>query len=232
MKVGEAILKRVSRPLPANFIVADAILPIPPPAPEAEGRCLSKYLDNVSESAVIQHIECSSYWDDHKEDTIFQQIVDDGDSIPIAVCLAKVKERQKSQAEEEIRGNSRSQSRSVAPRSAEAAEMAESLETLERALAEAKAKQAEMIRNRRKAKLRQPSDGIEHPQVKDEQQSPPQFAVSNIPSQRTGNTEDILASLGVTGDPKPVPAATRRVSQTSPPGSAVDDAGRYSFNDL
>ena len=240
VKPGECVLNRVSRPLPANFIVADAIFPIPPPAPEAGGKCLSKYLDNLSEDEVVQHIEFSHYWNDHKDDTMFQHIVDDGNSIPIEVCLANVKERQKPQIGEETRRNSRSESRSVAPRSAEAAEMAESLETLERALAEAKAKQAEMIRNRRKAKPRQSSASLEHQRanvdedanVKVEQQSPPQSVASNIISQRTGYTEDILASLGVTGSPKPVPIATRTISQASPPVSAIDDPGRHSSKDL
>ena len=236
--LGETVISRIGRPMPANFIVADALWPIQPPSAESEGKCQSKYF---SDKGRLQSITDSPYWKDHEDDTIFLEIPDTGEIISIADCRFKIKERQKHPVDSEVQRKSRSQSRSVAPRSAEAAEMAESLETLERALAEAKAKQAEMIRNRKRPKQRQHSDIKEEKQqqtfeevtkIKLEHQSPPQEAISEQPARHPQGTEDILASLGVTGTPKPVTNSSRMVSQASPSADAAIHRSRSSSKEM
>ena len=227
--------------MPANFIVADAVWPIQPPLPEDEGRCQSKYVHDADAEASLESIRDSPYWKDHEEDTIFLEILDSGNSVSIDDCRSKIQERQKQPLDSEMQATSRSQSRSVAPRSAEAAEMAESLETLERALAEAKAKQAEMIRNRKKPKQRQGSNFQEQhlqqefsdsTKIKTEHQSPPQSANSETSGRRPQDTEDILASLGVTGAPKPVPHPSRKISQSSPSNDAPMHRSRSSSKEM
>ena len=215
--------------------------PIQPPSIEAGGKCQSKYLPDEGTKAFLQNIKDSPYWKDHEEDTIFIEILNNGEHISIDDCRFRIKERQKHPTDNESQRKSRSQSRSLAPRSAEAAEMAESLETLERALAEAKAKQAEMIRNRKKSKQKYHNGYQEHQQqqivgdnttIKVEQQSPPQSAARNEVGQPPQDTEDILASLGVTGAPKPVPNPSRKVSQASPPHDATMHRSRSSSKEM
>ncbi|KAL9128685.1 MAG: hypothetical protein Q9217_002678 [Psora testacea] len=233
--------KLFGRPMPANFIVADALWPIQPPSAEAKGKCQSKYLVDAAKEAPLQSIKDSPYWKDHEEDTIFIKIPNSGETISIADCRSKIKERQRHPIDNEAPRKSRSQSRSVAPRSAEAAEMAESLETLERALAEAKAKQAEMIRNRKRSKQKQQSEFEgqkqqrnfeDNTRIKLEHQSPPQSAISEKPGGPPQGTEDILASLGVTGAPKPVPKPFGTVSKGSPPKDAALHRSRSSSKEL
>lgn len=171
----------------------------------------------------MQEISVSPYWKDVQDDTIFRPIVDEGKTKSVEECLEKVQQRLKPQSEEEVLHKSRSESRSVAPRSAEAIGMAESLETLERALAEAKAKQAEMIRNRKRMKQRRESDtqhsqsenAMKSPMVKKEHQSPPFSASPDESAVEPRSTEDILASLGVTGASKSGTAVTGRGNQRS-----------------
>ena len=204
--------------------MADAIFPIPPPAPEAGGKCLSKYFDSSSPNAILQSIKNSPYWKDHQDDTIFKQIEDAGKTVSIEICVAKVRERQKGQTDEEVRRNSRSQSRGVVPRSAEAAEMAETLESLERALAEAKAKQAEMIRNRKRVKSRRQSDSHDRPNTKVEEGTKIKFEANSSSPPETltalehGNRsiEDINTSQGVAGSPNQTPTVFRGSSHASP----------------
>ena len=171
----------------------------------------------------MQEIRVSPYWKDVQDDTIFRPIVDEGKTKSVDECLERVQQRLRPQSEEEILHKSRSESRSLAPRSAEAIGMAESLETLERALAEAKAKQAEMIRNRKRMKQRRESDvqhnqsedAAESPMVKKEHQSPTFSASPKESAVESRSTEDVLASLGVTGPSKPGTAVAGRGNQRS-----------------
>ncbi|MDI1486425.1 MAG: hypothetical protein OHK93_005653 [Ramalina farinacea] len=186
-----------------------------------DGRCQSKYYENVGKILEMQEIRVSPYWKDVQDDTIFRPIVDEGKTRSVEECLEKVQQRLRPQSEEELLHKSRSESRSLAPRSAEAIGMAESLETLERALAEAKAKQAEMIRNRKKIKQRrvsdaqhnQPETAAQSPMVKKEHQSPPFSASPNESAVESRSTEDVLAALGVTGASKPGTAVAGRGHQ-------------------
>ncbi|KAL8673952.1 MAG: hypothetical protein Q9168_001647 [Polycauliona sp. 1 TL-2023] len=61
----------VDRPLPANFIVADALDPFDPPAPESNGRCQSKYTVIDKLSTFTSCIRETKYWDDIRGDPIF-----------------------------------------------------------------------------------------------------------------------------------------------------------------
>ena len=117
--------------------------------------------------------------------------------------------------------------------------MAETLETLERALAEAKAKQAEMIRNRKKVKSRRQSDGQdrqkinaeEDSQIEVEQHSSSPPDTSNTVERKTRGSEDIHASLGVTGSSNPLSAAPGEVSQESPI-DALNSSSKRSSKDV
>jgi len=221
---GHALINIISMPVPANFVVADALWPIPPPAPEDQGRCRSKYLRKIGDGTVIQDIKDTPYWKDIQGDPMFLPIVDDGNSISVQDCRSKIQDRQKNY--DEVIRQSRSQSRSV-PTRPDVQEMASSLETLERALEEAKAKHAELIRKRKRSKQERqveqdekPLNAEEVPVIKDEHQSPlPPFS-SEPPTKTQQSAEDVLAALGVTGSPKPVSAPTRLVSQGSPPNEA------------
>lgn len=211
----------ISMPLPSNFVVADALVPMAPPAPADEGRCQSKYLRLASNESLAKNIMDTIHWKDHKEDTIFLPIPNDGNVVSVDDCRSKVKERQKNR-DVEVQPKSRSESRSVAPRP-DVAEMSASLETLERALQEAKAKQAELMRNRKRPRLEQQTVAKEsqvikeeEPRVKLEPQSPAQSATPEKAAKSEQDTEDVLAALGVTGAAKPVGAPTRLVSQGSP----------------
>ena len=77
---------------------------------------------------------------------------DDHRVLSLQSCIIRIKERQVPSIEEMKSQKPRGSSQSLAPRSAQATEMAESLEKVERALADAKAKQAELVANKTKAK--------------------------------------------------------------------------------
>ncbi|KAL8941242.1 MAG: hypothetical protein Q9216_002375 [Gyalolechia sp. 2 TL-2023] len=66
----------VDRPLPANFIVADALEPFDPPKPENDGRCQSKYVILDASSTFMSSIRDTKHWEDIKNDPIFQSIRD------------------------------------------------------------------------------------------------------------------------------------------------------------
>ncbi|KAG8527611.1 uncharacterized protein KY384_007764 [Bacidia gigantensis] len=228
---GQAILKPVSRPLPANFIVADAIYPMAPPPPEADGRCFSKYSEDLNEARSLEEMRNLACWKDRQGDTIFQEILSNDNITLLDDCLNKVRGSQKILTDDDVHRKSRSESRSVAPRSAEAAEMAESLETLERALAEAKAKQAEMIRNRQKAKLRRHSENrqpvdeqIGDSDTKVEQQSPSNLAMPGYSDQRSPSE---ATPKTFTSGPSP-PIGNPRNIQSSPVSMALRPGRRPS----
>lgn len=215
---GGAVVPLVGMPIPANFVVADALFPMEPPSPEAEGRCQSKYVRSLQADALLQNIRDSTYWKDLKEDVIFSSISTDGDYISLDECRSKTKERQRPL--EEILRESRSESRSAAPRK-EAAEAAKSLEQLQRALEQAKSDIANREKRLKEKKgLRslsdtQPSIKDEELLVKAEPMSPPQSATVENGSGYRDESEDLLASLGVTGTAKPIGPPTRLVSQNS-----------------
>ena len=154
MITGDCAAKLVSQVLPSNFIVADALYPLAIPPPEAEGKCQSRFFHNKSEKDSLQDFRASPLWRDRQEDTIFCLVEDDDCTIKLEECLIRVKERRRPRPEESLR-QTRQQSQSIPVRSAEAIEMADALAKVEKALADAKAKEAEMLANRRKAKAHQ-----------------------------------------------------------------------------
>ncbi|KAL8784838.1 MAG: hypothetical protein Q9213_003742 [Squamulea squamosa] len=78
----------VDRPLPANFIVADALEPFEPPPPKNNGRCQSKYTVIDKLSTFTTCIKETKYWDDMKSDPIFSQRSDTSTLIPMERILA------------------------------------------------------------------------------------------------------------------------------------------------
>lgn len=205
----------IGMPLPANFVVADTIYPIASPAPEKNGFCQSKYLRDTNLKTLYENIKDSKYWKDHKDDPIFSERPRDDIVAALDEILAKVRERYvNGEANEDTTRNSRSQSRSVSTRH-DSGDFRGDLETLERNLAELKARAAEMERNRQLAKAKNgppPQLAVsENPngsqiKVKQEEESTAQSAVSEKAPKSVQETEDVLASLGVTGPPKPVVA--------------------------
>ncbi|KAL8906982.1 MAG: hypothetical protein Q9207_001668 [Kuettlingeria erythrocarpa] len=64
----------VDRPLPANFIVADALEPFDPPKPENDGRCQSKFVILDSSSTFHLRIKDTKHWEDMKNDPLFRTL--------------------------------------------------------------------------------------------------------------------------------------------------------------
>ncbi|KAL9596467.1 MAG: hypothetical protein Q9219_005773 [cf. Caloplaca sp. 3 TL-2023] len=68
----------VERPLPTNFIVADALEPFDPPPPEQNGRCQSKYVTIDASVTFMGSIRDTKHWEDLKNDPMFLSIQDGG----------------------------------------------------------------------------------------------------------------------------------------------------------
>lgn len=68
----------VGRPLPTNFIVADALAPFAPPALGDNGLCRSKYLERPESIHEVQNVKETSDWNTHKKDPMFASLSDDG----------------------------------------------------------------------------------------------------------------------------------------------------------
>ena len=208
-----APISLIGMPLPANFVVADALYPIPSPAPEHAGRCQSKYWRERTQETVRNNIRQSKYWRDHQEDTIFFSRPSDDDVVSIGDHRRKLGERHMDLELSDIgTGPSRSQSRSVSIRK-DSVDVYTSLEKLERGIAEIKAKQAELMRKRARERGEpyhspqlscEPSPGNKHTPVRQEHASPPSVTKTREATKMEQDTEDVLASLGVTGAPKPV----------------------------
>ena len=73
----------VDRPLPANFIVADALEPFDAPKPESSGRCSSKYVVLDASSTFLSSIKDTKHWDDLKNDPVFLSIHDNNTMISL-----------------------------------------------------------------------------------------------------------------------------------------------------
>ena len=195
----------ISMPLPANYIVADTLCPIPPPAAEMGGRCQSKYLRNLAPETLCENIQSSKYWKDHKDDTAFLAIPIHDTVMPITEVRAQLMKRHAGGgANDETRSQSRGASSKPDP-----IEVLTNIEKLEREIAEMKAK----MHKRSLAKGEQmPSPQVVpplnvHAKIKEEVLSPPQVAITDKNGNLEQDTEDILAALGVTGSPKPISTA-------------------------
>lgn len=204
----------IGMPLPANFVVADALYPIPPPAPETQGCCQSKYLrDNVSET-LCTNIKLSRYWKDHKDDTAFLERPNEEDTVLVDEVRAQIKQRYiDGEAPDDRRRQSRSESRSSFAFKKDSAATRTRLEQLEIEKAETLAKIAAKEKQRALKRGEQvspfPSTAVGTPgagqtTVEEEQITPSRSAISEKPVTSQQSTEDLLAALGVTGAPKPV----------------------------
>ena len=196
-------------PLPANFVVADTLYPIAPPAPEMEGRCQSKYFRDNNMVILEENIRDSKYWKDHKDDPVFSDPPTKDNVVSLDEILSRIKERHvNGDLGEDPARKSRSLSRSVSVRH-NSDDCRGNLETLERDLAKLK---AEMERKERLARSKHssPPEWVtsERPMVEKvvvkEEEPPPQTGFSAKAPMSAQETEDVLASLGVTGPPKPI----------------------------
>ena len=73
----------VGRPLPTNFVVADALAPFAPPALGDKGLCKSKYMERAETDTELQNVKETSEWNSHKKDPIFASLSDDGRLVPL-----------------------------------------------------------------------------------------------------------------------------------------------------
>ncbi|KAI4286388.1 MAG: hypothetical protein L6R35_004355 [Caloplaca aegaea] len=83
----------VDRPLPANFIVADALEPFDPPKLENDGRCQSKYVVIDSSSTFHLCIKDTKYWDDMKNDPVFHPIHESSKVVSLDIIMATYRPR-------------------------------------------------------------------------------------------------------------------------------------------
>lgn len=219
----------VGQPLPANFVVADTLWPIPPPAIQDEGRCKSRYLHESNSEACLQNIKDSKYWKEYKDDTIFVDISDEGEVIPLDEIQDSLMQRWTDPGgSNETRRVSRSQSRSVSGQKDNDA-LQSTIDEVERSLQAAKAllekKERRLMANRRhgsssqQIQSEQPSF-VENAANQELETSPPSAALQK-PIKPEKDTEEFLASLGVTGAPKPI-TETHWPSQRSEHGSPDD----------
>ncbi|KAI4227713.1 MAG: hypothetical protein L6R36_002200 [Xanthoria steineri] len=90
----------VDRPLPANFIVADALEPFDPPPPENNGCCQSKYTVIDKLSTFTSSIKETKYWDDIRGDPIFISRSGSSRLIPLERILATYQTRRRDEGHE------------------------------------------------------------------------------------------------------------------------------------
>ncbi|KAL8657343.1 MAG: hypothetical protein Q9226_002017 [Calogaya cf. arnoldii] len=90
----------VDRPLPANFVVADALEPFDPPPPENNGRCQSKYTVIDKLSTFTSCIRDTKYWDDIRSDPIFISCSKSSKLIPIERTLSMYRTRREDEGYE------------------------------------------------------------------------------------------------------------------------------------
>lgn len=156
-----------------------------------------------------ENIRESKYWKDHKDDPIFSDTSTKHSFVSLDEISSRIKERHvNGDLNEDPVRKSRSLSRSVSVRH-NSGDCRGDLETLERDLAKLK---AEMERKERLARSKHSSPPqwatSENPMVEKvvvkEEEAPPRSAFSEKAPMSAQETEDILASLGVTGPPKPI----------------------------
>ena len=204
----------IGQPLPGNFVVADVLAPFPPPAPQDDGCCKSKYHHDASLDACHENFKDSKYWDkEHADDVAFSDLSAYGKVIPVDEILLMIRQRRAHpESSDNTNRDSRSQSRTVSMNQ-DSLEVKNTLDRMERELAETKAKlQAKLDKGRAAnavhASPLQPVKAEQHPfrdhDIKEEYQTPPQSATLEEPIKFEQDAEDVLAALGVTGAPKPV----------------------------
>lgn len=182
----------MKRPLPANFIVADAIAPFETAKVEGQGRCESKYWSNGDSSKLNQNLKDSSHWDDYSNDPIFLNFPDESKLIPWEDLVNLYNHNHGDDGNEE--SEEQYQEANEEPKSPQDEEdTRDIMDSLENALSEGR---------------RQGSDS--------------KLSETDTVKSRT-NAEEVLASLGVTGAPKPVRAPARPY-----PPPSVEERARVS----
>lgn len=176
---GGALIRLFGKPLPANFIVADAILPIEPPQREDEGRCQSKYWGRGSSEKLV-HIKETKDWSDFERDPIFSFNSDDDSMTPLDNLISNDSQDHAQGSRRPSEAKAEDHELSTGHKSRDAWEV---MDSLERALSNESHKQSD------------PDAAISNVST---QKSPP-----------PKDTEQLLAALGVTGAPKPVRAPAR-----------------------
>lgn len=178
----------VGRPLPTNFVVADAISPIGPPSKGDEGRCQSKYLGHGTAALIFKNIRDTSYWDDVEKDPIFSSIPDDGRVISLDDVLSIHRPHQ-------AEGN------------AQEPEHEPEVEQLE------PTPEPENKSPNRDRDTPDIMDSLENALNAGRHKQPDKAEETNTTSEENSeapkDTEQVLAALGVTGAPKPVRAPAR-----------------------
>lgn len=208
----------IGQPLPANFVVADALAPFPQPAPQDEGCCKSRYHHDANLDVCLETFKNSKYWDkEHADDVAFSDLPADGKIVPVDEILWMIRQRRAHpESSDNTNRDSRSQSRTVSMNQ-DSLEVKNTLDQIEHELAETKAKlQAKLDKGRvtnpvhasplQSVKAEQPP--FRDHDIKAEHQTPPQSATLEKPIKYEQDTEDVLAALGVTGPPKPVTTTT------------------------
>ena len=179
IRAGGTSIRLIGRPLPANFIVADAISPIDPPRPENDGLCDSKYQRRGFLKNLLQHVKDSDDWDELSKDPIFLTISDESQAISIqhlkSIYNPRLVDDNSQEAESQV-DEAMEETRS--PRNG--SDTWDVMDSLEHAL----------NAGRRKG------NGSTH-------------STSSTQSKPRKDTEEVLAALGVTGAPKPVRAPAR-----------------------
>lgn len=191
---GGALIRLFGRPLPANFVVADAILPIQPPQREDDGRCQSKYWGRGSSEKLV-HIKETKDWSDFERDPIFSFDSDDNGMTPLGNLNFNGPQNNAQGSRRPSEATAEDRELSPGHKSRDAWEV---MDSLERALSNESKKQSDT------------EAAISN--VSTQKPSPPK------------DTELLLAALGVTGAPKPVRAPARPypppLPEHSKPGSA------------
>lgn len=205
----------VSRPLPADFIVADGIVPISPPSIEDDGRSLSKYHARETLESLDQNIKDSDYWDEVKEDPIFQPVLDNGAILTVAELISHrdLHDDADEGSDSEREDGELTQESNMTSDEPDSYDFMNSLEhALNAGGASANAYQP----------LGEPSThAVEQAHLPSQYEE----ASSDIDTARA--TEERLAALGVTGLPKPVRAPARPYPppETQTQASPTQDSG-------
>ena len=219
----------IGQPLPGNFVVADALEPFPPPLPQDEGCCKSKYQYDATSDAYLANIRDSKYWDkDHANDVAFSEFAANDKIIPLDEVRLTIRQRHAHpELSDELNRDSRSQSRTFSANQ-DSLEVKMTLDRMERQLAETKAKLQAKLDKGRPANPRRSSSlksaklevsPLQNHEIKEEYQTPSQSSTLEKSLKSEQDAEDVLAALGVTGSPKPVTSTTwpdQYTAQSSP----------------
>ena len=188
---------------------------LPPSSVEDNGRPLSKYLVHEDSDSLAQNIKESSYWDDLKEDPMFQSIPDDGDIIAVAELISHrdLHEDIEEGSETEKEDGELTQESNIMSDEPDSWDVMNSLEHALNA-------------GGTPANVNQPMGEPAH-QPLEPASLQLQYEEASPEAESSRATEERLAALGVTGMPKPVRAPARPYPPPEPQlqASPVQDLG-------